>query len=68
MTSLVMTGRTHFVTSMERRHTAVRRHREIVAAVRARDPEAARAAMVHHLQDIEAYIVGSLPGDQVASR
>jgi GntR family transcriptional repressor for pyruvate dehydrogenase complex len=64
MTSLVMTGRTHFVTSMERRRVALKRHREIVAAVRARDPEAARAAMVHHLQDIEAYIVGSLPGDQ----
>jgi len=62
MTSLVMTGRAHLVTSMERRQTAVRRHREIVAAVAARDPEAARGAMLHHLQDSEAYIVGSLPG------
>lgn len=67
MTSLVMTGRSHFVTSMERRQGAVRRHREIVTAVRARDPEAARGAMLHHLQDIEAYIVESLPGDRVMS-
>lgn len=31
-------------------------HREVLAAIRARDPEAARAAMVRHMENVRAYI------------
>jgi GntR family transcriptional repressor for pyruvate dehydrogenase complex len=55
--SLLLVGRGHFVASPERQRSALRCHREILSAVRARAPEGARAAMLHHLQEVEAYIV-----------
>jgi GntR family transcriptional regulator, transcriptional repressor for pyruvate dehydrogenase complex len=58
--SLLQAGRSHFITSPERRQHALSWHREIVAAVRGRDPESARSAMRRHLQEVEAYIVGAL--------
>jgi GntR family transcriptional repressor for pyruvate dehydrogenase complex len=58
--SLLLAGRGHFITSPERRLCALQRHREIVAGVRTRQPEAARVAMVRHLQEVESYIVGAL--------
>jgi GntR family transcriptional repressor for pyruvate dehydrogenase complex len=58
--SLLLAGRGHFITSPERRLSALVRHREILAAVRSRVPEEARSAMLHHLQEVESYIVGAL--------
>ena len=40
--------------------TALRDHREIVSAIRAGDPEAARAAMRRHLDHVESLIRASL--------
>src|SRR5215217_6260523 len=58
--SLLLTGRGHFVTSPERRLNALVRHREILTAVRVASPDDARNAMLHHLQEVESYIVGAL--------
>lgn len=46
--------------AQDRRNLAYKRHHEILAAIRARDPEAARAAMVRHLQEVEEYILTEL--------
>lgn len=61
--SMLAAGRGHFITSPARRQSALNRHREIVQAVRERRPEDARSAMLHHLQEVESYIVGALAGD-----
>ncbi len=58
--SLLLSGRGHLVTSRERRLSALVRHREILAAVRVASAEDARMAMLHHLQEVEAFIVGGL--------
>lgn len=65
--SSLAAGRGHFVTSPERRRSALARHREIESAVRARVPEDARRAMLHHLQEVEAYILGALVGEPAGS-
>jgi GntR family transcriptional repressor for pyruvate dehydrogenase complex len=52
-------GRIHFVASRDRQLSALRCHTEILDAVRARNPESARAAMLHHLQEVEAYIMAA---------
>jgi GntR family transcriptional repressor for pyruvate dehydrogenase complex len=61
--SLLATGRRHFVTSLDRRRNALDRHREILSALRERLPDEARSAMLSHLQDVEAHIVGALVDD-----
>jgi GntR family transcriptional repressor for pyruvate dehydrogenase complex len=58
--SLLASGRRHFVTSPERRLNALVRHREVLHAFRERLPDEARSAMLRHLQEVEAYIVGAL--------
>lgn len=55
-------SRRHFTTSLERRLQACARHREMFAAIRERDPVAARDAMLLHLHEVEDYILGGLDG------
>ena len=62
--SLLTEGRIHFVTSRERQQNALRRHRDILTAVGGRNPEAARNAMLNHLQEVEAHIVAELGDDR----
>lgn len=57
---LLWEGRSHFITSPERRSRAHRCHREILSAVEARLPHDAREAMLRHLQEVEAFILGEL--------
>lgn len=58
--SLLLAGRGHFIASTERQKSALRRHREILAAVRDRSPDEAGTAMRRHLQEVESYIVAAL--------
>ncbi|MGA7671644.1 MAG: FadR/GntR family transcriptional regulator [Nitrolancea sp.] len=57
---LLMEGRRHFITSNERRQLAYLAHRRILEAIEAHDPIAAREAMVQHLEEIEAFIMGDV--------
>ncbi len=57
---LLMEGRRHFITSDERRHLAYLGHQRILDAIDARDPVAARVAMMQHLEEIEAFILGEV--------
>ncbi len=60
---LLYDGQRHFITSSERRAHAYVGHREILDAIRAREPHRARAAMLHHLQEVEAFILSEVIGD-----
>lgn len=53
-------SRRHFTTSVERRLQACIRHREILDAIRERDPVLARDTMLAHLHEVEEYILGGL--------
>jgi GntR family transcriptional repressor for pyruvate dehydrogenase complex len=64
--SLLLEGRSHFITTIERQQKSLLRHREILASVRAGNPDAARAAMLQHLQEVEAYIVASFVDQSTA--
>ncbi len=57
---LLMEGRRHFITSDARRQLAYLAHRRILEAVDSRDPGAARMAMMQHLEEIEAFIMGDV--------
>ena len=56
-------GQRHFTTSSERRAQAWVRHREILDAIREREPHQARAIMLRHLQEVEAFILSEVVGD-----
>jgi GntR family transcriptional repressor for pyruvate dehydrogenase complex len=58
--ALLRDGRCHFLTTEERRQRAIVCHTAILDAVKAGHPHAARAAMLSHLQEVEAYILGSI--------
>ena len=60
---LLHEGQRHFVTSSERRSRAYLCHREILCAIRDREPHKARSAMLRHLQEVEEFILGELLGD-----
>jgi GntR family transcriptional repressor for pyruvate dehydrogenase complex len=53
-------SRRHFSASGERRWQAYESHRDIMRAIREREPHAAYDSMLRHLQDVEAHIVGQL--------
>ncbi len=57
---LLTEGRRHFITSNDRRFRAYLAHRDILDAVQAREPAAARIAMLRHLEEIEAFILGEV--------
>lgn len=57
---LLEEGRRQFGASVERRRQAHARHREIIQAIRERDPHAARAVMLQHLEEVQELIVGEL--------
>lgn len=46
--------------ALDRRHLAHKRHVEIFEAIRERNPERARQAMINHLQEVEEYILTEL--------
>ena len=56
-------SRRHFGASSDRRLQAYEGHREILAAIHNRQPQVAYGAMLRHLQDVEAHIVGQLLDD-----
>jgi GntR family transcriptional regulator, transcriptional repressor for pyruvate dehydrogenase complex len=60
-------SRRHFSASGERRWQAYESHREIMRAIREREPHAAYDCMLRHLQDVEAHIVGQLLHSQPAT-
>lgn len=60
---LLQEGRRHFVASPERRRTALACHREILDAIRKREPRIAHGAMLRHLQEVEEFILGELVED-----
>jgi GntR family transcriptional repressor for pyruvate dehydrogenase complex len=53
-------GRRHFINSPARWGQAQAAHCAILTAIRRRQPQAAHDAMLQHLQDVEAFILGSL--------
>lgn len=53
-------GRRHFVATPERRCSALTCHTQIRDAVREHQPDAAREAMLRHLQEVEEFILGEL--------
>lgn len=57
---LLTEGRRHFITSDERRDRAYQAHRRILDALVSHDPAAARTAMLEHLEEIEAFIMGEV--------
>lgn len=57
---LLADDRRHFVTSAERRLSALASHRLVLRAIRERNPAEARAAMLQHLEEIEAFILGEV--------
>jgi GntR family transcriptional repressor for pyruvate dehydrogenase complex len=63
LNQLVHGGQQHFITSFERRSRAYIGHREILDAIREREPHQARAAMLRHLQEVEAFILSEVVGD-----
>jgi GntR family transcriptional repressor for pyruvate dehydrogenase complex len=65
MKQMLQESRRHFATSRDRREQALHRHQQICAAIQARDARAAREAMLHHLQDVEAHILGGIVEDSV---
>lgn len=60
---LLAESRRNYASTPERRQSTYVRHTEIVDAIRARDPQAARAAMLLHLEEIERAILGELLED-----
>jgi GntR family transcriptional regulator, transcriptional repressor for pyruvate dehydrogenase complex len=60
---LLHEGQRHFITSSERRGRAYLCHREILSAIRDGEPHTARTAMLRHLQEVEAFILGEVIGD-----
>lgn len=65
---LLHDGQRYFITSSERRAHAYIGHREILDAIREREPHQARAAMLHHLQEVEAFILNEVIGDPTYPR
>lgn len=65
MKQLLQESRRHFTTSLDRRAQALASHERICAAIQARDPQAARAAMLQHLQDVEVQILGGIFDDNI---
>ncbi len=61
---LLQEGRRYFVTTKERRLQALHGHKNIIQAIRKRDPGQARQAMLEHLQGVEEYILGQLMHDE----
>lgn len=57
---LLADDRRHFVTSRERRLSALASHRQVVQAIRAHNPAEARITMLQHLEEIEAFILGEV--------
>ncbi|MDI3340524.1 MAG: FadR/GntR family transcriptional regulator [Sphaerobacter sp.] len=60
MNRVLQGGRRHFHASPERRRRAYHWHQEILGAIRARQPDAARDAMLRHLREVEEFILGSV--------
>lgn len=58
--ALLRESRGHFITSVQRRQQVLAAHQRIVEAVRIRQPLAAQAAMLSHLQEVEANILGTI--------
>jgi GntR family transcriptional repressor for pyruvate dehydrogenase complex len=65
MKQMLRESQRYFASAYDRRQQALAYHREIVAAIDARDPPAARDAMLRHLQSIEAELLGELVADTV---
>lgn len=59
---LLLDGWRHFITSEARRSRALAAHLEIFDAVRLRDPERAREAMLRHLEETESFILDEVTG------
>jgi GntR family transcriptional repressor for pyruvate dehydrogenase complex len=57
---LLQEGRRHFATQTERRERAYIWHRDILAQIRAGDPQRSRDAMTQHLREVEEFIVGDV--------
>ena len=57
---LLADDRRHFVTSRERRLSALTSHRLVLQSIRERNPAEARALMLQHLEEIEAFILGEV--------
>lgn len=60
LTELLQEARRHFGASEERRRHAWQRHAAILDAIRRRDANAARDAMLEHLREVETYILEGL--------
>jgi DNA-binding FadR family transcriptional regulator len=65
MKQMLRDSQRYFAYAHDRRRQALAYHREIVAAIEARDPRAARDAMLRHLQSVEAELLGELVADTV---
>jgi len=63
---LLADDRRHFVTSRERRLSALASHRLVLQSIRERDPVEARAAMLQHLEEIEAFILGEVISERTS--
>lgn len=57
---LLHEGRRHFATQSDRREHAYIWHRDIFARIRDGEPQLARDAMMQHLLEVEAFIVGAV--------
>jgi GntR family transcriptional repressor for pyruvate dehydrogenase complex len=68
LNQLVHGGQEHFITSFERRNRAYVGHREILDAICAHEPQQARAAMLRHLQEVEAFILSEVIGETRSPR
>lgn len=58
----------HFVASSERLERAMTRHQQIIHAVRAGDAQHAREAMLHHLREVEEFVLRAVVADDRAAQ
>lgn len=65
---LLAEGRRNYVASLARRTLTYERHGEILDAIRNRQPQAARDAMLAHLEEIERTLLGELVEEVPAGR
>src|SRR5260370_31256652 len=61
---LLLESRQRTLETPDRPRRSLEGHRRIVAALRARDPEQARQAMLDHLEEIQSALEGVLEGKQ----
>lgn len=62
---LLAESRRNYVSTPERRHITYIRHTEILSAIESRKPQAARDAMLTHLEEIERAILGEFAEEEL---